>query len=174
MTKKVVPTLIISALLCLFMNGIIFSRVSILGARPDMMIALTVSVGILLGATRAQLICGAIGLLLDINSGRFIGLNCAIYVIAGFIAGQFFRKFYTDNIVFPAVVALVLSFLRENILAIFAMITGARFNYAIMMVAYMIPCAVFTAIMCIPLYLIQKPLLDQYGRYIYDKQSSLY
>ena len=174
MTKKVVPTIIISAIICLFLNGIVFSGLTIFGTRPDMLTALTVSLGILIGATRTEIICGAIGLLLDINAGRFIGLNCAVYVIIGCVAGQFFRKFYTDNVVFPAIVAMIMELIRENILAIFAAIGGARFNYAVMFFAYMIPCAVFTGVMCIPMYLIHRPLLDQYGKYIYDKQSSLY
>ena len=174
MTKKVVPTIIISALICLFLNGIVFTRLNIAGIRPDMVIALTVSIGILLGSVRAEIICGAIGLLLDVSVGRFIGLNAAIYVITGFVAGRFFRKFYSDNVIFPAVIALAAGFLRENVLALFAAITGAQFNYAVMLFAYMIPCALMTGVACILIYLIQKPLFEQYGRYIYDKQSSTY
>ena len=172
MTKKVVPTIIISVLCCLILNGMIFSRVTIAGVRPDMIMALTVSLGILIGSARTQLICGAIGLVLDINAGRFIGLNTAIYLTAGLVAGLFFRKFYTDNVVFPSIVAAALTLFREIVYALFALFTGAHFNLAVMVFAYMIPCAVFTGVMTIPIYLIQKPLLDQYGRYIQDKQSS--
>lgn len=173
MTKKVTLTIVLTALVCLFLNGIVFSRLNIAGIRPDMIMAMTVSLGILIGSTRTQFICGGIGLLLDIIAGRFIGLNCAIYVIAGLVAGTFFRKFYTDNVVFPAFSAMILAFFRENMLALFSAISGTHFNYALMLVAYMIPCAIFTGVMCIPIYLIHKPLLSQYGRYISDKRQSL-
>ena len=174
MTKKVVPTIAISALVCIFLDEVIFSRVNILGVRPDLLMALTVSFGILIGSVRSQIICGGIGLLYDIAAGRMIGLNCAIYVVAGLVSGLFFRKFYTDNIVFPAFLTLILAFFRENVLALASALSGGHFNYGLMLIAYMIPCAIFTAITCIPIYLIQKPLLAQYGRYISDKQQSLF
>ena len=173
MTKKVVPTIIITVLVCMFLDNIVFTQLNIADIRPDMIMAYTVTLSILIGSTRSQFICGGVGLFYDILLGKYLGLNCAVYVTAGLLAGFFFRKFYTDNVIFPAVVTLMLAFIRENFLALVAAISGIRFNYALMLVAYIIPCALFTAVMSIPLFAISKPLLSQYGKYISDKNSSL-
>lgn len=173
MAKRAIPAIIISALICIFLDRIVFSNFNVLGIRPDMLMGLTVSFGILIGNTRSQIICGAIGMLYDILVGKLIGLNCAVYVVAGLVAGFFFRKFYTDNVIFPAVVTLILSFVRENILAAVVAVSGVQFNYIMMLFTYIIPCALVTALMCVPLYAILKPFLEQYGKYLSDKSASL-
>ena len=173
MTKKVVPSIIIAALICMFLDNVVFTRLNIAGIRPDMLMTLTVTLGILIGSTRAQLICGGIGLLYDILLGKFLGLNCAVYVVSGIVAGVFFRKFYTDNVIFPAVVTLILAFVRENVFAVTVALTGVKFNYALMLFAYIIPCAAATALMCIPMYAVMKSFLYQYGKYLSDKRTGL-
>lgn len=173
MTRKVGFAIAIAVLICMFLDNIVFTTFNIAQVRPDMIMTLTVTLGILVGSTRSQIICGSVGLFYDILVGKYFGLNCAIYVVAGLIAGMFFRKFYTDNFVFPAIVTLILSFFREHFLALVAVLGGASFNYGYMLIAYIIPCSIFSAVMCIPLYLILKPLLIRYGKYISDKQGSL-
>ena len=173
MTKKVVPSIIIAALICMFLDNVVFTRLNIAGIRPDMLMTLTVTLGILIGSTRAQLICGGIGLLCDIFITKLFGLNCAVYLLAGLISGMFFRKFYTDNVVFPALLTLALAFLREHIIAGAAAITGSSFNYGLLLITYILPCSVFTAVMCIPMFAILKPLLSQYGKFISEKHAGL-
>ena len=173
MLKKAGITITIASLVCVFLDCIVFTRVNIMGVRPDMIMVLCVTLGILTGHLRSQLICGGIGLLCDIFIAKLFGLNCAVYLLAGLISGMFFRKFYTDNVVFPALLTLALAFLREHIIAGAAAITGSSFNYGLLLITYILPCSVFTAVMCIPMFAILKPLLSQYGKFISEKHAGL-
>ena len=135
--------------------------------------ALTVTIGIMAGYIRSQIICGALGLLYDIYVCKVVGINCAVYVAAGLISGMFFRKFYTDNVIFPAILAAILVFIKENINAIITGVSGTSYNYALALIAFIIPKAVLTAIVTIPIYAVMKPMLADYSKYISDKRSNL-
>ncbi|NLB61156.1 MAG: hypothetical protein GX802_01830 [Clostridiales bacterium] len=50
---------------------------------------------------------------------------------------------------------------------------GANYNFLLMLVIYILPCALLTGVLTIPVHLCVKPLLNTYGKYIFDKQSSL-
>lgn len=164
-------TIALSVLVCLFLDSVLFDKLNLWDIRPDMVIALAVALGILIGGTRAGIICGSIGLLWDILFYKMLGVNAAIYLVSGVICGTFFRKYYADNALIPALLGASLSFVKDNVLAIIAALGGARIGYGFMLISYILPCAVFTGVMCIPLYFVLKPMLARYSKYLSEKRD---
>lgn len=161
----------LAALACMFLDSVLFGSLNLWDIKPDMVIALAVALGITVGGRRAGVVCGSIGLLWDILFYKMLGVNAAIYLLSGVICGKFFRKYYADNALIPALIGLGLSFFKDNVFAIIVALGGGRMNYGLMLVSYILPCALFTGIMCIPLFYILKPLLARYSKYLSEKRD---
>lgn len=171
MRTKAGMTIAIAILICLLLDAVVFAKLNIADIRPDVVIALAVALGITVGSLHAGLICGGIGLLWDIMFYKVIGLNAAIYLLAGLVCGCFFRKFYADNAIIPALLGFCISFVKDNVYAIVVAIGGGGYNYGLLLLTYILPCALFTGIMCIPAYYSLKPLLARYGKYLSEKHN---
>ena len=91
----------------IYLDSILFCRLNIGGIRPDALLVVIVSAGVLLGSVKAGIMGVGIGLFMDVLFGPCIGLNAIAYMVAGVTGGLFYQKFYADNVVVPAMVAAV-------------------------------------------------------------------
>ncbi len=157
MSKKLTAALAI--LICLFLDTILFPRLNILDIRPDAMLAATVSFGVLTSSLSGAVFGVTGGMLIDILAGRYVGLHAAIYLVAGMVAGFFYKKFYADNIIIPAVTASILGFLKDIFFFLITVIIGARFAYLGVLLRYALPSALLSGILCGLIHLLFKPLL---------------
>ena len=171
MRAKAGMTIAIAALICLFLNSVLFDKLNFWDIRPDMVIALAVALGITVGSMHAGLVCGGIGLLWDILFYKMIGINAAIYLLSGIICGRFFRKYYANNALIPALIGLGLSFIKDNIFAVIVALGNVSYSYPLMLVSYILPSALFTGIMCIPLFYCLKPILARYSKSLSEKRD---
>jgi len=152
-------TIAISLLLCVYFDSIFFARLNIAGIRPDFMLAVVVSYGVLLGSMQGALIGGIGGLVMDIIVGRYLGLNALLYLLAGVGGGLFYQKFYADNIIVPSATAMVVSVAKDIVFALIMWIMGVSYGFGWILVQYIIPCALFTGGVCLLVHLILKPLM---------------
>lgn len=152
-------TTIASVLIAMFLDSVIFPQLNIMGARPDALLAVVVSLSVLMGSFPGALIGLASGLLMDILFNRFLGISAALYMLIGMCSGVFYRKFYADNYIIPVATAAVAALIKELVMAGVAVISGAKFNFGSMMVQYILPCMLMSAALCLLTHLIHKPLL---------------
>lgn len=80
-----------SLLVALYLDSFLFARFHLFGIRPDCLLALLVSLGVLLGQSDGLILGLVAGLLSDVLFGRAIGLGAVAYMLAG-VAGGFFIK----------------------------------------------------------------------------------
>lgn len=84
--------LILITLLFVTLQTTIVSFTSIANIIPDVMLIWIVYIAITQGQIPATVYGFAIGLLLDLISGQFLGLSALSKTIAGFLAGYFFHE----------------------------------------------------------------------------------
>ncbi len=149
----------ISIIVCSYLNAAFFTNINILGIRPDAILALIVSIGVLLGGLPASIIGLGVGLMMDVLFSKMVGLSAIAYIAAGIAGGLFYKKFYADNVIIPAITAVVSTFFKEHVLCLAALLAGARFNYGLMLVAYILPCCLLTGGICIPIHIVMKRVL---------------
>jgi len=162
---------VVSLMLAMFMDSVIFSRFSILGVVPDCVLAVVVCVGILLGTTDAVLAGCIAGLIIDVFFGKAVGINALAYMISGMVGGIFYKKYFADNIFIPVATVAVCAFLKENFMALVTGLIGGAFNYFEMFATYIVPSAIMTAIMCLPVHLYLKPRLLRSARKRYERNA---
>ncbi len=148
----------VSVALSFLIDTIIFTRIDLFGIRPDTLLILVVLFAILGGASRG-VIAGVIGgLAVDVMLGVYVGLTPLLYLIVGVLAGLFYKRYYANNILLPAFVAGAGVILKEALTGLFLMLMGSRFNFALMMVRYVVPSALMSAGVSIPLFLLYRYL----------------
>lgn len=170
MNKKLTALVVI--LLCLFLDSIVFARINLFEIRPDAMLAATVSYAVLTGSFSGAVFGAAGGLVMDTLFGRSLGLYAILYLIAGVVAGYFYKKFYADNLIVPAAAAAAAGFVKDLTLAFLVFAGGARFGFAGILIRYIVPSAIMTGLFCTLIHIVLKPaLLTQVKRRQADRLS---
>ncbi len=149
--------------LSFLIDTIVFTRLSFFGIRPDTLLILVAIFSILGGASRGVIAGVAGGLAVDILFGVYIGLTSLLYLIVGVLAGIFYKRYYANNILLPAIVVGAGVIIKESLTGLFLMLIGSEFNFALMLVRYVAPTALMTAGISIPLFLL--------FRYLFARQT---
>lgn len=88
-------------LLCILLQSTICQMISIASIKPNLLIILTVSFGLMRGRKDGMVTGFFCGLLTDIFFESIIGFNALIYLWVGYFSGYFYRIFYDDDIKTP-------------------------------------------------------------------------
>lgn len=161
----------LTLIFAMFMDSVIFARFNILGVVPDCVLVAVVCMGILLGATDAAAAGCIAGLVIDVLFGKAVGINALAYMLSGMIGGVFYKKYFADNIFIPMATVAVCAFLKENFMAVITGLIGGSFNYFEMLATYIVPSALMTAVLCLPVHLFLKPRLLRSMRKRYDRSA---
>ena len=153
MRRIILPAMI---LIGIYLDSILFSRLNIGGIRPDALMSVVVSAGVLLGSMQGGLIGLGVGLFMDVLFGKFIGLSAMSYMAAGMVGGLFYQKFFADNVIVPAAVAAAGALLMEHIMMLAVLLNGGTFSYGAMLGGYVLPCTVLTLALEMPVHVLLK------------------
>lgn len=87
--------------LALVLQATLVPLITIKGVRPDLLLIIVVSSGLLLGKEQGLGLGFFAGLLQDLASGNIFGLNLLAKMATGFLAGVAERKVFKENILLP-------------------------------------------------------------------------
>ena len=90
-------------LVSIILQSTVCQMISIASIKPNLLIILTVSFGLMRGKKSGMLTGFFCGLLTDIFFNSIIGFNALIYLWVGYFSGYFYRIFYDDDIKTPTV-----------------------------------------------------------------------
>lgn len=142
-----------------YLDTMFFNLLNLYGIRPDVTLAVIVALGVLAGSGPAAILGFISGLLADILFNKIVGLTALAYMLSGFFAGFFYRKFYADNIIIPTVLLLICFFVKEHIFLFASLIAGAKPTYFMTLITYILPSLLLTGGTVILVYLLLKKTL---------------
>ncbi len=151
-------SLVIAALVALYLDSVFFSKVNLDGIRPDALLALVAAMSLLLGSTKGAVLGLVCGLVADVLYSRMVGLTAIGYMVCGAAGGLFYQKYYADNLVFPALIAAAGALFKEHIMALAARLSGAEFSYFRVLGSYILPCMLMSVALCMPVHMLMKRL----------------
>ncbi|MBO6061437.1 MAG: rod shape-determining protein MreD [Clostridia bacterium] len=160
--------LAIFLVLCFYIDNVLFGFIGVHWLRPDVMLALVVSLGVLAGPAAAGAAGFVLGLVTDIFFNKIVGLTGLTLMLSGCAAGLFYRKFYADNLIIPTVTAMVCSFIKEHIFLIASAAAGASPPYFLTLATHILPCFLLTGGVCALLHLFLK---DNLYRPLWRKEA---
>ncbi len=148
----------------IYLDSIFFCRFNLYGIRPEALVTMIVSYGMLMGRLPAAILGCGLGLFMDAMFGKMLGLTAISYLLAAYVSGFFYQKYYADNLVMPAVIAGLARLFSEHLMAAAMLMRGGSFPYLQTLTTYIVPCALATGLLCIPLHLLMKRALGQQAR----------
>ncbi len=154
----------IALLVGAYLDSILFARLNIDGIRPDALLAVIVSAGVLLGSVKGGLLGLGAGLFMDVLFGPCVGLSAIAYLLAGAAGGLFYQKFYADNVIVPAAVAAASALLKEHIMMLAVRLSGGTFSYPELLGAYVLPCMLLSVALTMPVHVLLKRALARQVR----------
>ena len=99
MKRKI--TMAILILVSIILQSTICQMISIASIKPNLLIIMTVSFGLMRGKKEGMVTGFFCGLLTDLFFESVIGFNALIYLWVGYFSGYFYRIFYDDDIKTP-------------------------------------------------------------------------
>ncbi len=118
--------LFLAAFLGIVLRDTVFNGLSVAGGKPDFVLILVVFYSIFSGSVRGGAAGMALGLLEDLMTGRFIGINAICKGLVGVLAGFSERNLYKNNFFVPIVAVLLATILHTLLYYLFSALIGGN------------------------------------------------
>ncbi|OPY55931.1 MAG: rod shape-determining protein MreD [Pelotomaculum sp. PtaU1.Bin035] len=131
----------------LILQTTILEYIALYGVKPDLVMLLVIFNGFLLGPREGAFLGFAGGMLEDLFSGSYIGLNALSNMVAGYFAGACGERFYKENTLVVSGVAFVSTAvgLSVNYLLLLYLNIHVPLFHALLRVV--VPTALYTALL---------------------------
>ena len=143
------------AVVNLIFTGAVFPNINIAGLAPDLIICTMTSIVILEKRMTGAVIGLICGLLLDLLFSGAIGFYTLPYFITGAILYAAVRGIpFLDRFFLPMGIVAGAYLFRELLSALFTYMLGSTFSFGHMLVRYMLPEMLITAVFMVPIHLL--------------------
>jgi rod shape-determining protein MreD len=140
-------------LLAIFFQSTLFASYSIKGVVPDLVLVFAIFYALLNGAgkgARYGLLCG---LLEDLYTGRFIGMNAVSKSVTAYIIGRMQHRVFTENVAVGILGVVIGSLLNAVLLLIIALVYFTAFNLTISFLINALYQVIYNVLLTTPIYL---------------------
>ncbi len=120
--------LFFTAFMGIVLQDTVFNSISIAGGKPDFLLILVVFFALFRGQIQGGLLGIVFGLMEDLMTGRFIGLNAICKGLTGFIVGLMSERLYKNNFFIPVVTVFISTFLCSIFYLIFSNVIGMNID----------------------------------------------
>ena len=122
------------------------------GISPDLMLLLTVSFAFLRGVRQGGLMGFATGLLQDLASGTFLGINAFTRMLLGMFFGRFSDRVFKEQFFLPVTASITAIIANYFILALLMVLLGYRFNLVGNMESMLVPMLIYQLAFAYPVH----------------------
>ncbi len=121
-----IVVLFFAAFLGIVLRDTVFNGLSVAGGKPDFVLILVVFFAIFRGSVQGGLMGAALGMMEDLMTGRFIGINALCKGLLGYLAGVSERNLYKNNFFVPIAAILAATFLNALLYFLFSVLIGSN------------------------------------------------
>lgn len=115
-------------------------------ARPDLLLMVTVAVGLVFGRTAGVVSGFFSGMLWDLLTARFFGMYTLAKLLTGYAVGCFEKKVFKDNLLLPILTVFLATFMHEIILYISARMLDIQAPFFSLIGHTVIPTAIYNCL----------------------------
>ncbi|MBR6095048.1 MAG: rod shape-determining protein MreD [Lachnospiraceae bacterium] len=149
--KKLVMNILLIVIFFVLQTTV-FSRLSIVGVVPSLMVVLIAVTGFMQGDKPALIMGFVCGLLLDLFTFRILGMQALILCLIGFVTGQFHNTFYPEDFKLPLLVITGSDLAYSLMMYFFAYLFRARFHFGYYFLNICLPELVYTLFVALLIY----------------------
>ena len=150
MRRKI--TMAVLIVIFLLLQCTVCPMIAIASIKPNLLIILTVSFGLMRGCREGMTIGFFCGLLTDVFFESVLGFNALIYMLVGYCSGYFYRIFYDDDIKTPLFLISISDILYGIIQYGFRFLLRGRIHFFYYLGRVILPEMFYTLILTIVCY----------------------
>ncbi len=150
MKRKLCMAILI--LVCVILQSTLCPLIAVGEIKPNLLIILTVSFGLMRGKRDGMWVGFFCGLLTDLFFESTIGANALIYLLIGYFSGYFYRIFYDDDIKTPLLLISVSDLVYGIVQYIFRFLLRGRVHFFYYLGRIILPEMIYTLILTIVCY----------------------
>ena len=154
--------LLLLNIVCFVLQTTVFSHLPLGGVVPNILIMITAAFGLMYGRKLGMFSGFVGGLMIDAMFNSVIGLTILIYSFIGYVNGMLNKLYFKERLYIP-VITIVLSDLAYGVLYYVCryMLRG-RMDFMFYLMHVMIPEAVYTLIIGVPIYLLMRQIKEHF------------
>ena len=152
----------ISILILYILQTIFPSGLMLFGAKPILLLGFVVSVALMRGGVDGGVVGLICGLLMDLLSGRIIGVNAFLFMYAGAITGFLCAGFFKEKSVVALVFAAASTMLYGMIYGFLSFTIWGESGFVALFWNIILPETIFTAIMAVPIFIANRYFNKRY------------
>lgn len=134
------------------MQSTIFEHIKFRGIKPDSLIIVAVSTGILRGSSEGALVGFFTGLIQDMFYGSSLGYYGLIHMFIGYLCGIPYKNFFRENFLLPLLFTAVSSFIKGIYVYVSGFLINGKLDFLYYFNNIIIPEVVYTSIFSLLLY----------------------
>lgn len=153
--KAVIQRIVVTTLLILaafLLQNNIFAAIPLVSTTPNLMLLVTISLGLLHGQVSGLLVGFFAGLMLDVFGGDVLGQYALILALLGYGCGFFNPYFYMDSLLLPLGACAVAEILYGMYVYIFGFLLRGRFDIGYYFGRIILPETIYTMIVLVVVY----------------------
>ena len=126
--------------------------VTLNGIKPDLLLIVVLSTGLLAGKERGVAVGFFAGMLADLASGGIFGCHTLVNMVIGYGAGMLERKVFKENILLPLLAVMIATVIYSFLMTAFLVIMGYNINLLSLLNYNLLPLLAYNIIMAIPIH----------------------
>jgi rod shape-determining protein MreD len=158
-TVKVGLRLALLIVLAAVLQVSFFSQITFLGAAPELMPVVIVSIGLLGGAVIGATCGFAAGLLLDVLLLQTLGVSSLVLLTTGWLAGRFRETFEITSALTPVLLTGGLTLLAASIFTAIQLMLGVEAPVSLLVLREIVVKALLGLLLALPIYPAVRRLL---------------
>lgn len=128
----------------------------------DLLLVAVVCVSVLRGSQEGVLFGFLAGLLQDLATGTFFGVNIFSKMVIGYGTGAFSRHFVKEQVFLPLLAVVGASVASYFIILMFMMLLGYRFDWMEQVSGLLLPMTAYNAVFAFPVHLWTRKLAERF------------
>ncbi len=129
----------------------------------DLLLVAVVSVSFLQGSRSGAMFGFCAGLLQDLATGTFFGVDIFSKMVIGYGCGAFTRHFFKEQYLLPVFSVIAASVANYFIILLFMILLGYRFDWMEQISGLLLPMTVFNSVFALPVHLWTRKLSERFG-----------
>ncbi len=138
--------------IALLLQSTVFAVFSYEGIKPDLLLIVVISAALLFGKDTGVVTGFFAGLLQDLSTGTFFGVNTFSKMLLGYGFGMAEEHVFKDNIFLPILAILGGTFANAMITMIFMLLLGHKVELSGFIVSALCPMLIYNLLMTFPVY----------------------
>ena len=131
------------------------------GITANLMLLSTVSFAFLRGRRLGVLMGFLSGMLLDLVSGTFFGMNIFSQMVIGYLCGAFSNHVFKEQFFLPIMASMAATVMNYFILAVIMVLLGYRFNLIVHMQQILLPMICYNLLFSYPIHRVVYALYER-------------